>query len=123
MTRQFPRVSTARLLWAPLALLMALPVRALERISAPESRSNAGLLAQAKAGIPAEILALEKQASELYGRGEPERALGLLQQVMAWVNTNLPRNDPCRARSQTWTGLLLSALGPRQEELAPREES
>jgi tetratricopeptide (TPR) repeat protein len=106
-----------------LALLVALPVGALERVPAPESRSNAGLLAQAKSEIPPEILALEKKASELYGRGEPQQALALIQQLMAWVNTNLPRNDPYRAKSQTWMGLLLSAVGRRQEALAPTEEA
>ena len=123
MTRRFPSVSTAKLLWAPLALLVALPVGALERVPAPESRSNAGLLAQAKSEIPPEILALEKKASELYGRGEPQQALALIQQLMAWVNANLPSNDPYRAKSQTWMGLLLSAVGRRQEALAPTEEA
>ena len=123
MTRRFPSVSTAKLLWAPLALLVALPVRALERVPAPGSSSNAGLLAPAKSEIPPEILALEKKASELYGRGEPQQALALIQQLMAWVNANLPSNDPYRAKSQTWMGLLLSAVGRRQEALAPTEEA
>ena len=123
MTRRYPSVSTAKLLWAPLALLVALPVGALERVPAPESRTNAGLLAQAKSEIPPEILALGKKASELYGRGEPQQALALIQQMMAWVNVNLPRNDPYRAKSQTWMGLLLSAVGRRQEALAPTEEA
>ena len=123
MTRRFPSVSTAKLLWAPLALLVALPVGALERVPAPESRTNAGLLAQAKSEIPPEILALEKKASELYGRGEPQQALALIQQLMAWVNANLPSNDPYRAKSQRRMGLLLSAVGRRQEALAPTEEA
>ncbi len=123
MTRRFPSVSTAKLLWAPLALLVALPVGALERVPAPESRPNAGLLAQAKSEIPPEILALEKKASELYERGEPQQALALIQQVMAWVNTNLPRNAPYRARNQNDMGVLLSAVGRRQEALAPTEEA
>jgi tetratricopeptide (TPR) repeat protein len=123
MTRRFPSASTARLLSAPLALLVALPVGALERLPPPENWPNAGLLAQVKAEIPTEILALEKKASELYGRGEPQQALALIQQVMVWVNANLPRNAPYRARSQTWMGQLLSAVGRRQEALAPTEEA
>jgi len=122
MTRRFPNASTARLLSAPLALLVALPAGALERLPAPENRPDAGLLAQVKAEIPTEILVLGKKARELYGRGEPQQALALIQQVMVWVNANLPRNAPYRARSQTWMGILLGAVGRRQEALAPTEE-
>ena len=42
---------------------------------------------------------------------------------MGWVNSNLARNDPFRARSQTRMGILLSAVGRRQEALAPTEEA
>jgi tetratricopeptide (TPR) repeat protein len=106
-----------------LALLVALPVGALERLPAPEDRPDAGLLAQVKSEIPPEILALEKKARELYGRGEPQQALALIQQAMVWVNANLPSNAPYRASSQSWMGLLLSAVGRRQEALAPTEEA
>ena len=123
MTRRFPNASTARLFWAPLALLVALPVGALERLPTPENRPDAGLLAQVKSEIPPEILALEKKATDLYGRGELQQALALIQQVMVWVNANLPSNAPYRASSQTWMGQLLSAVGHRQEALAHTEEA
>jgi tetratricopeptide (TPR) repeat protein len=106
-----------------LALLVALTVAALGRLPAPENRPNAGLLSQLKSEIPLEILALEKKASELYGRGEPQQALAVIQEVMVWVNANLPSNAPYRASSQSWMGLLLSAVGRRQEALAPTEEA
>jgi hypothetical protein len=122
MAAHRPGIRSTWLLSTPLALLVALPVGALERVPSPESRTTSGLLAQVKTEIPAEIMALEEKASELYRRGDPQKALGLIQQVMAWVNANMPRNDPYRARSQTWMGLLLSAVGRRQEARAPTEE-
>ena len=123
MTRRFPSANRARLLWAALALLVALPVGALERLPAPETRPNAGLLAQAKSEIPPEILALEKKATDLYGRGEPQQALALIQQVMAWVNANLPSNAPYRARSQNNMGALLRAVARRREALVLTEDA
>jgi len=123
MTRRFPNASTARLLSAPLALLVALPVGALERLPAPENRPNADLLTQVKSEIPKEILEMGRQANELYGRGEPQQALAVLQQVMAWVKVNMPRNDPNRAATQNQMGLLLSAVGRPQEALAAAEDS
>ena len=64
-----------------------------------------------------------RQANELYGRGEPQQALAVLQQVMAWVKVNMPRNDPNRAATQNQMGLLLSAVGRPQEALAAAEDS
>ena len=123
MTCSFPGTNAARFFSAPLALLLTLPVGALERVAGPENRPDAGLLAQAKSEIPPEILALEKKAIELYERGEPQQALALIQQVMAWVTANLPSNAPYRARSQNLMGVLLSAVGRHQEALAPTEEA
>ncbi len=102
---------------------MVLPVAALEQVAAQEGRPVAGLLAQAKSEIPPEILALEMKARNLNERSEPQQALALMQQVMAWVNANLPRNDPYRAQTQSLVGALLATDGRHQEALAPTEEA
>jgi tetratricopeptide (TPR) repeat protein len=102
---------------------MVLPVAALEQVAAPEGRPVAGLLAQAKSEIPPEILALEMKARNHNERSERQQALALMQQVMAWVNANLPRNDPYRAQTQSIVGALLNAEGRHQEALGPTEEA
>jgi len=123
MTRRFPNISAAKLLWFPLALLVALPVGSLEGLAAPVSSLGTALLPQTKSEIPAEILALEERALDLFGRGEPQRALALIQQVMSWVDSNLPKDDPYRATGLTLMGLMLNAVGRRQEALPPTEEA
>jgi len=123
MIHRFQSTNAARPLCALLALLMVLPVAALEQVAAPEGRPVAGLLAQANSEIPPEILALEMKARNHNERSEPQQALALMQQVMAWVNANLPRNDPYRAQTQSIVGALLNAEGRHQEALGPTEEA
>jgi hypothetical protein len=65
MAHRFTRVHAARLLSVPLTLLVLSPVRAAEHGLAPSNRSSELLLAQAQSEMPANILALEKQAGEL----------------------------------------------------------
>ncbi|MBM5817567.1 MAG: tetratricopeptide repeat protein, partial [Cyanobacteria bacterium K_Offshore_surface_m2_239] len=115
------------LLALPMAWALALPIDARERPTSLTSSSGTPLLAQASlptdAEIPKEITALEETARGLVERGDYQQALELMQRVMVWVNANLPKNAPYRASSQTWMGLLLSAVGRRQEALAPTEEA
>jgi tetratricopeptide (TPR) repeat protein len=117
---------SARTTWrlsTPLALLVVLPVAALERGSIRRDRSDLNLVAQEGATIPAEIQALAAKARELHGRQEPQQALAQMEQVMAWAKANLATADPFRANIQAWMGLLLSANGRHQEALAPAQEA
>jgi tetratricopeptide (TPR) repeat protein len=128
MTTPRQRQCLYGLLSAPMALLMAMPAGALNRPPPPKPELALSLLAQGGANTAAsvilpEITALEEKARSLYQRGESHKALEEIQRVMAWVNANLPKTHPYRARSQAWIGLLLSAVGRRQEALAPTEEA
>ncbi|MFI0403610.1 MAG: tetratricopeptide repeat protein [Cyanobium sp.] len=115
------------LLALPMAWALALPIEARERSPSLASPTGTPLLAQASlptdAEIPKEITALEQTARGFYERGDYQKALELMQRVMVWVNANLSKNAPYRASSQSWMGLLLSAVGRRQEALAPTEEA
>ena len=115
------------LLALPMAWALALPIEARERSPSLAFSTGTPLLAQASlptdAEIPKEITALEQTARGFYERGDYQKALELMQRVMVWVNANLSKNAPYRASSQTWMGLLLSAVGRRQEALAPTEEA
>ena len=123
MARRFPNASTARLLSAPLALLVALPVAALERLPPPENRPNAGLLAQVKSEIPPEVQGWFDAAKTAAAKGDSAEALRLQKQVVAWVKANRPALDVFRARALINFGTFLSAVGQRQEALAPTEEA
>ena len=86
MTRRFRSDGAARLLCAPLALLCALPAalpaEALERLPPPGSRPDAGLLAQVRTGIPAEVQGWFEAAKAASAKGDSAEALRLQQQVM-----------------------------------------
>jgi tetratricopeptide (TPR) repeat protein len=123
MTCRFPSASTARLLSAPLALLVVLPVAALERLPPPENRPNAGLLAQVKSEIPPEVQGWFDAAKTAAAKGDSAEALRLQKQVVAWVKANRPALDVFRARALINFGTFLSAVGQRQEALAPTEEA
>ncbi|MFN6338794.1 MAG: tetratricopeptide repeat protein, partial [Cyanobacteriota bacterium] len=117
----------AGLLSAPMVLFTAMPGAALSHGHTPNPQAASPMMAQVPASgdqsIPPEITALEERVRSLHERGEPQRALEEMERVMAWVNANLPKTHPYRARSQAWIGLLLSAVGRRQEALAPTEEA
>ena len=123
MIRRFPSASTARLLSAPLALLVALPVGALERLPAPENRPDAGLLAQVKSEIPTEVQGWFDAAKAAAAKGDSAEALRLQKQVVAWVQANRPPLDVFRARALNNLGTFLSGVGQKQEALAPKEEA
>jgi tetratricopeptide (TPR) repeat protein len=108
---------------ALLALLVALPVAALERLPPPENRPNAGLLAQVKSEIPPEVQGWFDAAKTAAAKGDSAEALRLQKQVVAWVKANRPALDVFRARALINFGTFLSAVGQRQEALAPTEEA
>ena len=127
MTRRFRSDGAARLLCAPLALLCALPAalpaEALERLPPPGSRPDAGLLAQVRTGIPAEVQGWFEAAKAASAKGDSAEALRLQQQVMVWVQANRPALDGFRARALFNLGRYLSERGQPQEALAPTEEA
>jgi len=123
MTRRFPNASTARFLSAPLALLVALPVGALERLPAQENRPDAGLLAQVKSEIPTEVQGWFDAAKTAAAKGDSAEALRLQKQVVAWVQANRPALDVFRARALVNLGRFLSEVGQNQEAPAPTEEA
>ena len=111
------------ILWAPLALLVALPVGALERVPAPGSRSAGALLAQAKPEIPAEVRGWVIGAVGAYNKGDPAEALRLLRKALEWAMARLGPAHPFRAEVLDKLGMCLSALGRPKEALAPTEEA
>ena len=62
--------------------------------------------------MPEAIEKLQEQAFALYARGEWQKALALQQEVMAWVNINLPALHPFRAKALIALGDYLSKLDP-----------
>ena len=70
--------------------------------------------------IPAEVERWFEEASKADDNGDAAEALRLQQQVMAWVQANLPRAHPYRAKALNNLGIYLSKLGRRQEALAPQ---
>jgi len=127
MTRRFRSDGAARLLCAPLALLSALPAAlpavALERVLPPGSRPDAGLLAQGRSEIPAEVQGWFEAAKAASAKGDSAEALRLQKEVLAWVQANRPALDGFRARALINLGQFLSELGQKQEALAPTEEA
>jgi len=127
MTRRFRSDGAARLLCAPLALLCALPAalpaEALERLPPPGSRPDAGLLAQVRSEIPAEVQGWFEAAKAASAKGDSAEALRLQKQVMVWVQANRPALDGFRARALINLGQFLSEVGQKQEAQAPTEEA
>ncbi len=123
MTRRFPSDGAARLLCVPLVLLVALPAGALERVPPPGSRADAGLLAQVRTEIPAEVQGWFEAAKAASAMGDSAEALRLQKQVLAWVQANRPALDGFRARALINLGIFLNEVGKKQEALAPTEEA
>ncbi|MEB3272138.1 MAG: tetratricopeptide repeat protein, partial [Synechococcus sp.] len=73
--------------------------------------------------IPAEVQGWVDAALEAYQKGKPAEALRLQLQVMEWVKAHLGPVHPYRARILNNLGIFLSAVGRRQEALAPTEEA
>ena len=115
------------ILATPVVVLVALPVAAEDLRPKGASHPLGSALAQvpvpADRTIPADITALEETVRRFYERGDYQKALEAMQQVMAWVDGSLPRRHPFRAKIHTWMGLLLSNVGRREEALAPSEEA
>jgi CHAT domain-containing protein len=109
--------------WPPLALLVALPVGALERVPAPSSRSAGALLAQAKAEIPAEVQGWVDGAVAAYQRGDPAEALRLQHHTLEWTKAQLGPTHPFRAQVLNDMGLFMSAMGRREEALVATGEA
>ncbi|MEB3318474.1 MAG: hypothetical protein VKO39_10105, partial [Cyanobacteriota bacterium] len=109
MAASHPTSLLRAILATPLAMWLVLPVAAADlnwkRDGHALGPALAQLPAQANTPIPADITALEQTAKGFYERGEHQKALEVMQKVMAWVDGNLPRLHPYRARSQTWMGL------------------
>jgi CHAT domain-containing protein/lipopolysaccharide biosynthesis regulator YciM len=115
------------LLIGPLALQSALPAAALEAAANGLNRTPETLLAQAPSpavpGIPKEVQGWVDGAVAAYKRGDQAEALRLQKQVVAWMPANRPALDVFRAQALSNLGTFLSAVGQRQEALAPTEES
>ena len=110
------------LLIGPLLLQSALPAAALEAATKGLDHSAETLLAQAPGpadrGIPKEVQGWFDAA-----KGDSAEALRLQKQVVAWVQANRPAQDVFRARALINLGNFLSAVGQKQEALAPTEEA
>ena len=122
--------TAARMGWlliGPLALQSALPAAALEAAANGLNRTPETLLAQAPSpavpGIPKEVQGWVDGAVAAYKRGDQAEALRLQKQVVAWMPANRPALDVFRAQALSNLGTFLSAVGQRQEALAPTEES
>jgi tetratricopeptide (TPR) repeat protein len=114
------------LLIGPLLLQSALPAAALESAAKGLDRSAETLLAQApgpaSAAIPKEVQEWFDAAKAAAAKGDSAEALRLQKQVVAWVQANRPALDVFRARALINLGNFLSAVGQKQEALAPTEE-
>ena len=106
-----------------MVLLVALPAGALVRVPPPDSRPDAGLHAQVRTGIPAEVQGWFEAAKAASAKGDSAEALRLQQQVMVWVQANRPALDGFRARALFNLRRYLSERGQPQEALAPTEEA
>ena len=115
------------LLIGPLALQPALLAAAMEAAAKGLDRTPETFLAQAPspaaAGIPTEVQGWVDGAVAAYKRGDQAEALRLQKQVVAWVQANRPALDVFRAQVLSNLGTFLSAVGQRQEALAPTEEA
>ena len=123
MTRSFPGTKAARLLSAPLALLMALPVGALERLSNAFSESDGALVAQAKTEIPVKVQGWFDGAKAAASRGDAAEALRLQKQVVAWLAANQGAPVIFRARAMINLGVFLGNIGQKNESMASTEEA
>ncbi|MFN6131797.1 MAG: tetratricopeptide repeat protein [Synechococcaceae cyanobacterium] len=122
MTHRLSLLEAARLLSAPLALLLALPVAALEMPPRPSS-PDPGRIAQQQPEIPAEVQGWVVGAEAAYERGDPAQALQLQLQALGWVKARLAPMHPFRAEVLNNLGVYLSANGQSEEALAPTEEA
>ncbi|MEB3324026.1 MAG: tetratricopeptide repeat protein, partial [Cyanobacteriota bacterium] len=119
----------ASLLSTPLALLVALPVGAMEALPGARTpvRVHEGWLAQkppsAEGAIPAEVQGWFEGAKAAASRGEAAEALRLQRQVVAWLESHPDAPVVFRARALINLGLFLGNVGQRQEALAPTEEA
>lgn len=110
--------------WFPVALaalLLALPAEILTHRQAFAVLVPSGSPGQSP--LPVEIQALADQALEAESRGDWAQALALQQQVMVWVEANLPRRHPFRARSLLQLARFLSAVERQQEALTPARDA
>ena len=121
MIRRFSHAGTARLLWAPLALLMAWPVGAVEQIPASTNVSGRALLTQAQPDIPAEVQSWFDGAKAAAAKGDAAEALRLQKQVLTWLEGHPGAPVVFRARALINLGIFLSGVGQRQEALPPTE--
>jgi CHAT domain-containing protein len=115
------------LLIGPLLLQSALPAAALGAATKGLDHSAETLLAQAPGpadrGIPKEVQGWFDAAKAAAAKGDSAEALRLQKQVVAWVQANRPAQDVFRARALINLGNFLSAVGQKQEALAPTEEA
>jgi tetratricopeptide (TPR) repeat protein len=121
MIRRFSHAGTARLLWAPLALLMAWPVGAVEQIPASTNVSGGALLTQAQPDIPAEVQSWFDGAKAAAAKGDAAEAMRLQKQVMVWLEGHPGAPVVFRARALINFGVFLRGVGQRQEALPPIE--
>jgi tetratricopeptide (TPR) repeat protein len=87
------------------------------------SRSEGALLASASDEIPAQVRGWVEQAEAAFKAGDPAEALRLQQKALEWVQAHRGTVDPFRAQVLNNLSVILSALGRRQEALAPTEEA
>ncbi|PZV00494.1 MAG: hypothetical protein DCF23_14340 [Cyanobium sp.] len=79
-------------------------------------------LTKAKA-IPAELQRWFDTSQEAARKGNATEAVRLMQQVLRWVQGNLPKVDLFHAQSLINYGVILGIAGQRQEALAQTEEA
>jgi hypothetical protein len=123
MAHRSVRSRHAHLLWASLAFTVALPVHSAERLAGPPPQAEASWLAQAEGEIPAQVQGWVDEAVAAYKKGNPAEALRLQQQALEWVKARLAPAHPFRAKVLNNLSVFLSAVGRRQEALAPTEEA
>jgi Tetratricopeptide repeat len=120
--RRLPR---ALLLPCELGMISLLPLVAIEqaltKVSAP------ALLAQEspakQPALPPEAQKLRAAALSAYQTGEKKQAVKLQQQLLSWMNVNLPAAHPLRAAALQNMGVYLRGTGQRTEALPPSLEA
>ena len=123
------RPRSAWLLSTPLALLMALPVGAMEALPGATTPVVADevWLAQKppneEGAIPAEVQAWFEGAKAADSRGDAAEVLRLQKRVVAWLEAHPGAPVVFKARALINLGVFLGNVGQRQEALAPTRDA
>ena len=117
------RWQVAPLLTWPVSLLLAWPAWALDRPPPAAWPPLAQAAPSEGERIPAEVREWAKGATAAYATGDLAEALRLQRRVVEWASSRLEAFDPFRAQALTNLGLLLGAVGQREEAVKPAEEA